>query len=549
MDPPPKTETIAEDGPERLWRAAPFLLLLLSVAVHGVVAFRAVLVHNDSVLYLDMARLFLEGRVAEGLAYPYHPAPSAAMALFGTVFPDLVSAGYASVVVFSSLTVLPLYGLARDLFSRPVALTTGLVYIFLPTFLLLGSSVLSEGLYFFCFATAVWAFHKARAKGDFRAGALAGLAAGGAYLCRPEGGGLVLLFLIWTAVEVLKTKRLPWKRGAVLALLVLAAFFGPAFPYLCHIRGQTGEWQVSKKKTIANLTGMEKVVDRDIKSRLRTAKVPSHASEEPRKQGPPRFVHKPLHYPASVPLRGAHSFWIAGNILFQVLFFVPPLLVFWVLIRRRGKLSDRLYLLSILGFYFALCLAFHATHHYLSRRHLSAPALMALPLIARGLLDLARIGAPSVARLWRRPAEKVRPALAVGIVAILLLCCIPKGLSPYGRGKEYLRTAGEAIGSILGPGGTLLGSEKRLALYAGAWFAPLPDRDGLLALAEAVDASGARAVTVNFDAEPFLRDYPLLAQAFWSSAPPGYELILTLDAKGNGRPIRVFRVLGKGGGS
>jgi 4-amino-4-deoxy-L-arabinose transferase-like glycosyltransferase len=548
------------------WEARiPWILFLVSLGAHLFVALLARLVHNDAVLYLQMARKFFEGDFAGALASHYHPATSLLIAGFRVLVPSDAAAGYATAVVFSSLTVFPLFALARGLFDRRAAVTTVLLYTFLPYLLLFGSSILSEGPYFFFFTSSVWAFWAARVKKSLPHGLAAGALAALAYLSRPEGGGLAIVFLgfcaVWTARSTLGLRS----RSLVLGLAVGAAFGAVCFPYLLYLRGETGRWTVSKKKSVTQVVGLsEKRISiyhdgRRAREAPRPAdgQTPPGTDEGPLERGGagtgpvPRHRPPEVHIPASPLLKALASLWEALNRFAQVLFYIPPLVgLLGIVVRRRlhRRWGEEGILLGVVAFFILLCTVFYFHFHYLSRRHLSAAAVVFLPFVAAGIFELAGLLSRAAGRLsGKEVQEKTTEGIAVFLVAVALLSFLPKGFSPYGAGKERVRDIGRMISASEGEGLRIISSNIRIPFYAGGEYFPLPAGDGLSNLLAHAERTGATHLVLNWGAEVLLYTHPELTETFWRRTPGGFRKVLSLKDRPDGHPIVVYRMDGGGG--
>lgn len=139
----------------------------------------------DAVHYAESA-----ARLAAGDFFGYNPKIPLLYPLFGALanicFNDIESACRAVSLLFSTLTVIPVYALARDLHGRGAARMAGLVVAVWPWLADYACSVTTEATAVFFWFLGVWALSRAVRRG----GAWIALAAGALFalhLTRPEG--------------------------------------------------------------------------------------------------------------------------------------------------------------------------------------------------------------------------------------------------------------------------------------------------------------------------------------------------------------------------
>jgi hypothetical protein len=163
-------------------------LVLLALAVRVVACVRAPLPARDGTAYLWMAREFAHGNAHELCAHVFHPLYPALVAVLLRALPaiDPVLAGQIVAAGCSTLTVVPLYAVARRLAGERAATWACLCFALGSWFARHPAECLSEGP--FQLGAVAWA---AALLGERPA--LAGAAAGLAFLVRPEGAAFVLV--------------------------------------------------------------------------------------------------------------------------------------------------------------------------------------------------------------------------------------------------------------------------------------------------------------------------------------------------------------------
>ncbi|MCK5552306.1 MAG: glycosyltransferase family 39 protein, partial [Deltaproteobacteria bacterium] len=147
--------------------------------------------------YLKPAQDFASGQWMNGLAIGYHPLYPMLVAAFSKGLGDFELSGQMVSILFGTLTVIPIYCLARGAFGRWTAFISSLFLAILPRHVALSADFLSDPTYAFFFISAVWLGWEAVRRDDVRFVFLAGLATGLAYLTRAEGIGVLLVLGPW----------------------------------------------------------------------------------------------------------------------------------------------------------------------------------------------------------------------------------------------------------------------------------------------------------------------------------------------------------------
>ena len=246
-----------ERNREWLWVG---LLVGLAFAVRlALVLFVDRVVWGDEPFYLWLGHNWFEGRGYSFTGYSdvhHTPGYPFLSAVFHLLTGNLESASDVSYVLFGTLLMLPLYGLARRIFSRQVgyiALLLAAVYPALTGTILFWGTMTEPPYYFFAYA-ALFALLVGMERRRAWAVFLAGLAAGAAYIVRPEGVAYLSILLFYLVVIRLFEKRLLTKRTALELLCLLVGFALIFMPYMTYVRLETGAWMVSEKAGVTFLT-------------------------------------------------------------------------------------------------------------------------------------------------------------------------------------------------------------------------------------------------------------------------------------------------------
>lgn len=198
-------------------RGAPWLLLALAIATRVYGCAITPVPGRDGVAYLWLAERFAAGDLAALFSTVFHPLYPLLVGL--TLLPgdvDSVRAGQLVAAGCGALAVVPLWLATRALFGSPAAIWAGVIYAIGVWFVRHPAECMSEGPFYLLAATwAAWLAggHRARA-------GPAGVAAGLAFLCRPEGAALLFTGVLWLLA---RAGRRPAIGHGVAGLLVGAA--------------------------------------------------------------------------------------------------------------------------------------------------------------------------------------------------------------------------------------------------------------------------------------------------------------------------------------
>lgn len=183
---------MVEHESPRPWRdLVLFALLACAVRLAFLLAMPRAIDSADAVHYLTAAQGFAAGDFAGfnpriPVLYPL------ATALVSFAVPELEWAGRVVSLLFSVLTVLPVYMLTRDLHGRRAAQVAAAIVAVWPWLADYGCRVAPEALAVFLWFCGVWLFARALRRGSAAAALLAPLVFFGLHLARPEGTFLML---------------------------------------------------------------------------------------------------------------------------------------------------------------------------------------------------------------------------------------------------------------------------------------------------------------------------------------------------------------------
>jgi 4-amino-4-deoxy-L-arabinose transferase-like glycosyltransferase len=447
------------------------IVLALAFALRWILAARGEVIFNDGPQFVAIARAFHAGEIDRALSHVYHPLYSWLAANAYPLFGDYERAALAISITAGTLVGLPLWALLRRLFGRRVAWAGLVLWAAHPFAAGYSANVQSDPVYLLFFVTAVWALWRGLETLPAPRGAAfataAGACSGLAYLTRPEGVGVLLLGGLWLVLGIVVAARRRLARelpARVLAIALLAGgFVLPSLPYLRHIHETTGEWQLTRKKSLSNLAGVSGYghAPRDVVK-----------DEVSRRYGRPP-LHRDTWFERYV-LRGARLFVTFGEAL------TWPLAIFLALglaVRGRALLRTRgdLFLLSFFALYGFTLYRLAVTLGYAGRRHMFPLVLLALGWTALGAVTFAR--RVETALLARGVAWAGRAGAIV--LAALVLTMLPKTLRTNANEPIGEKHAGLWIRAHAGPGPErpiVFAPRERILYYADARLLRVPRR-------------------------------------------------------------------------
>ncbi len=236
---------------DRRMAAALFAIAFLARAVFRL---GAQLFGSDGGRLLEMADHFAGGRAQEALSVGYHPLYPLLIAGGRSFLGGPENAGFWISVTLGAFAVVPLFLAARPVFGQGVAALGGLLYAVHPHTVDLHADVMMEATFAFFLFSTIWLCRRVMEEPSPARSLLAGIAAGAAYLTRPEGILAAVLVLFWPLAALVRRRERVGLRIAGLVLCA-AALLATALPYLLWIRVQKGHWSLSMKGSVQVATG------------------------------------------------------------------------------------------------------------------------------------------------------------------------------------------------------------------------------------------------------------------------------------------------------
>ncbi len=451
-------------------------------------ALRTAAIFNDGPSFLRVAGLFHQGEWSAALSHHYHPLYPFLVSLVARLTGGFESAGVVLSVVAGALGVLALHAFLRRAFDARVAWVGGMLFAVHPYAAIFSADVQSEGLYFTVFLATVAGLWRAVTERSVPWAAVSGALAGVAYWIRPEGLGLAAVGGAFAALRLFQGRwTVPFfaRWGAALALgaIVVAA------PYVIHLHEETGEWMLTQKKSIADLTrrvapyGMP---DAGVPDRQRWVPPPMRRPV-PRQAAmlPARIDFEPRSVAAAVEILA-----VAASALHPAVVLLLGIGIFAL----RGRPGGRgPFLLLIVGLYGVVLYGLALNVGYLQRRHVLGPLLpllgyaaIAVPVVGRGLLRAVRP---------RFAARRSRSPVWVGL-ALTATLTLPKTLAVHRDERIATRRAAEWLAARRDLTGPVAAAKYRAAYYAREAFIHL-SRGGSEADPGLLRRAGARFLVVD----------------------------------------------------
>jgi 4-amino-4-deoxy-L-arabinose transferase-like glycosyltransferase len=431
---------------------------------------------NDGPAFLQISRSMAAGDWSSAFSHPFHPLYSFLTALVQRALGDWEPAAVAVSVTAGGTAVLFLYLFLRDAFGWPACAVGAALLTVHYRAVNYSSDVQSDGLYLALFLAGLWLLWRAFRSASPGRAALAGAAAGLAYLTRPEGLGLAVVGAGLAGICTLR-KQWRWGLGAawVAALLVGTSLF--VLPYAAALRAETGAWTLTQKKSVARLVGLYGMApERNLAPRVGEAGPEGSTTTLPSSSAQPEALPPAA---ARVPRRVARAVGELSEATRRAARHEVVVLLILGLAVSRGRpgLRGEL-LLALVLLYGAVLFALTLNHGYVSHRH-------ALPLVV-ACFGYAAVGIPVLGR-WlgaalRRglavPVGGGWAALALGLVPVMALA-LGHQLRPRRADAVAERQAAEwfrsQLASAVESPAPVAARRRRIAYYAAAPYVSLRD--------------------------------------------------------------------------
>lgn len=176
------------------------LLVLITLITRIVVLLQTQIISNDGVFYIQIAKLFSEGKYEE-ISNTYFNFYPLLLFFIQKLIGDWELSGKLISLTLGTLTVVPVFLIGRSLYDEKVGWLSALFYIILPNFLKYNSDVLRDPTSWFFMALTLWFVWDGIQKNRLVFFGLASISAGLGALTRVEG------FVLWGALAIFTALR------------------------------------------------------------------------------------------------------------------------------------------------------------------------------------------------------------------------------------------------------------------------------------------------------------------------------------------------------
>lgn len=227
-------------------------LLALALSLFALSRFRFV-GSDGGIDGVEMARvgknLFAgEGFTSRGKPELIHaPLFPILIGLFWRAMGDLELAGQAVSVLFNALTVIPVFFLARAMFSFRTAVLAALFSALCPFSLYIATEIRLEALYTFLVSLTALELYRFALSPRPLHGLFSGAAIGLAYLARPEASLFLVLATLLPLLPPGPCSRVKMRRALGGWCGLFAAFLVLATPYWLYLHAHLGYWTLSAR--------------------------------------------------------------------------------------------------------------------------------------------------------------------------------------------------------------------------------------------------------------------------------------------------------------
>jgi hypothetical protein len=443
-----------------------FLLVILALILRIIVFLQPQIIPLDGTLYVQMAKLFSEGKY-EGIPRNYFTLYPILIWAVEKFTADWEFSGQLISIAFGTLTVIPIFLLARSLYDEKVGWLSAIFYITLPDFLKFDVQVLRDPGSWCLIATTLWLVWEGLKKNRLILLACASISAGLGVVTRVDGfiiWGILILYTTFQRVSKVSLKR----RMLNLAILTLL------FPILLSPI-------FFSMKSFSEKTALGEMVSFSVRVITSNTRVilkpqdPIDALDQKTYGSLPRRSQNSLELASRHRIILAiseviHKFIKSANLLIVLIF-----LGFWKR-KREGFQSSDWYLLYVFGGLFIMSAFYARQTYYFSTRHGLTLVLPALFFAGHGLDFIAEVFFRGLERLtsgWSF-VKKYLPHL---LTILFILIFLAQGISFKGTEKVVQKEIGLWLKGRGYQGSVIMGPKQllRLAFYAEGKFVSMPD--------------------------------------------------------------------------
>lgn len=473
-----------------------WILLIISLSVRIYLSFFTHIIENDSVAFMQNAKFFADGNFQSGLRHDYHPLYSFITAVLYKVIPNMELSGTIVSVFFGTLTVIIFYLIGKSIFDQKISFVSSIILAFHPYAVRFSADIISESTYFFLFISALGLGFFAITKKKFSLFALTGICAALAYLARPEGIGILFIVAGWCLLNDFAKIKVVWKEKVISILVLIVSFLVFSLPYLVFIKKETGEWHLTKKKSLSQMIGVKETLSgqENVEPVEKNVDWKRSSDANISKQTSARRTDLSTHLKSILYIMKRYL-----DTLHPLLFiFLIIGVVNWSRIKKERVFG--LYISSIIVFYLFVLYRLNITFlsdddvsQYPSRRHLMPLVIPAVFYVGIGVYT---------AGTWMHEKfqhnsltvgfkELLRSTWITQLIVLMIVVCVllPKTLKPQRFDKLGIKKVGQWIREHSHkPFPAVLSTSARNAYYAEGKHVQMESIDGALEQARAKKA-------------------------------------------------------------
>jgi 4-amino-4-deoxy-L-arabinose transferase-like glycosyltransferase len=490
-----KTREVGEPFPARLSRIASIitsmplslklvLLVLVTLLTRVLALFQTQIISTDGVVYVQMAKLFSEGKYAELPQFNLYPL---ILFLVHKIIGDWELSGQLISIALGTLTVVPVFLLGRSLYNEKAGWLSAVFYITLPDFLRYDSDVLRDPTSWFFITTTLYLVWEGLKKNRLGLIGLASISAGLGALTRGEG------FILWAALAIFaafgKVPRVSLRRRALNATVLILLFPLLLSPVL---------WSVKKHPSQMVFGEM---ISFPLKFMTNHARVILQPQDPITWMGPK--VYESLHYipRGAVDLASRHRVVLAISEVIYKFIKSANLIIVFILLglwkrKKEGVESSDWYLLYTFAALFGMSVFYTRQIYYFSTRHGLTLVLPCLFFAGHGLEFITETFTRRIN--WLTPKLKITKRQVLHIVIFFVITIfLAHALLPRRADKSNLKEVGLWLKKSGYQGSVIMGSRRffRLVFYAEGKFVEMPDSWGKGL--DIIQQNGVRIVLVD----------------------------------------------------
>lgn len=531
------------------WVSLLAILLLAFILRLGWLVFFTNAINGEGAEYARIAQNLVQGRGYVGIALEGQEL------MFPPLYPLLIATGsfltgdfYVAAQLVSLIAgvtlLLPLFGIARDLYGRKTAYVAIVVAALHPVLVELSATTWVEGLYITLIAAVVYYINRCQYDPKQRYWSLSGGILGLAYLTCPQA--VIFPFILLISLWLLNRSGVTFQKAA----LFVGSFTALALPYVLFLSMSTGEFRLEGKTIVNNELGRRLLSG--VPYKVAAYEVTDGLEEKGVWMRPNADLARSS---SSVSYRTTLQIMLSSGIgnLKQVLLdlssspiFGGPLILPLMALglgrstwTRHRALGEVTLLLVVVGSLLAMTTIIHqfATRYY----YILIPFLVLWA--SHGVNELTSWAHGTIVNLRvPRVSPSVCGKAVGGLACVGLISLFAVGAIDMARGDPRaaaMRSAGEWLVTLPGEK-TIMDTGTIAAFHAGAQYVPMPLCDSPTALRYA-DKKGVNFIVVKSweaDARPYLQEW------LDSGIPSAnVSLIHTFGSEPSRRTL-IFRVLG-----